>query len=141
VVAPAPDAGPYLVDGVWLSLWEHVEVVDDEPSAAVVGGALRDLHDALAGYPGPLGRPLHGDASLSNLLTTTRGVRWNDFEDVCLGNPAWDAAGLIADARRRRGDRYAAAVARAYGRELHPHAVQLVTAADALYGALWRAFI
>ena len=57
-------------------------------------------------------QPLHGDASLSALLTTSRGPRWNDFEDVCAGAVEWDVAGLVSDARaaqrrcvRRRGAR------------------------------------
>ncbi len=29
-------------------------------------------------------QPLHGDASFSNLLATSRGPRWNDLEDVCV---------------------------------------------------------
>ncbi|MHB8691503.1 MAG: phosphotransferase [Solirubrobacteraceae bacterium] len=31
------------------------------------------------------GQPIHGDASLSNVLHTSGGVIWNDFEDVCTG--------------------------------------------------------
>lgn len=56
VVAPTKeiDPGPYLSGGLWLSFWEHVEVRETPLGAAQIGGALRDLHDALAEYRGPL---------------------------------------------------------------------------------------
>jgi hypothetical protein len=44
-------------------------------------------------------QPLHGDASLSNLLRTADGLIWNDLEDVCTGPVAWDLAGFIASLR------------------------------------------
>ena len=47
---------------------------------------IRDAHST--------GQPLHGDASLSNLLATAGGPRWNDFEDVCVGAVEWDVAGV-----------------------------------------------
>jgi hypothetical protein len=50
-------------------------------------------------------QPLHGDASLSNLLAADSGPRWNDFEDVCVGTVKSDVAGVLSDARTRwRGD-------------------------------------
>src|SRR5262249_60077447 len=44
-------------------------------------------------------QPIHGDASVSNLLRTTRGLLWNDLEDVCSGPVHWDVAGLVIEAR------------------------------------------
>jgi hypothetical protein len=41
-------------------------------------------------------QPIHGDASFSNLLATSSGPRWNDFEDVCVGTVEWDVAGVRA---------------------------------------------
>lgn len=35
-------------------------------------------------------QPLHGDAHPYNLIPTSRGPLWNDFEDVCFGPIAWD---------------------------------------------------
>lgn len=37
-------------------------------------------------------RPLHGDAHTGNLLSTSSGQRWIDFEDVCSGPIEWDLA-------------------------------------------------
>src|SRR3954451_6206269 len=47
-------------------------------------------------------RPLHGDAGLGNVLP---GPRWNDWEDACLGPPAWDRACLVTTARVQNQDR------------------------------------
>jgi hypothetical protein len=85
-------------------------------------------------------QPLHGDASLSNLLSTSAGPRWNDFEDVCSGSPAWDVVGLLDDAREHQGARFAAELLRAYGRDIDPTLAQLVRDTHALYGTLWQRY-
>jgi len=179
----AVNPGPYVSVGLWMSLWEHVEVIAADLPAGEVGGSLRSLHDAMARYPGTLpprsavleeidwllaalaehaglaalleerdrlapllrqgdtgGQPLHGDASLSNLLSTSVGPRWNDFEDVCFGSPAWDVVGLLDDAREHNGEAFAADLLAAYGRDLDPTLTQLVRDAHALYGTLWRRY-
>jgi Ser/Thr protein kinase RdoA (MazF antagonist) len=41
-------------------------------------------------------RPIHGDARPGNLLQTGTGLRWMDFEAVCLGPAEWDAASMPA---------------------------------------------
>ena len=152
--------------------------------AAEIGRALRDLHDALAEYRGPLPprsavleeidwllsalsgqdgvselaaerdrlaegilapaddpQPLHGDASFSNLLATSDGPRWNDFEDVCAGEIEWDLAGVLSDARAKRGDAFSAEVLEAYGRGCDPAALDRVDQVHTLYGALWRRYL
>jgi hypothetical protein len=58
VAPPARDVdpGPHMRDGLVVSLWQ---LVDHDPArfdAATAGGALRDLHLALADYPGELPR-------------------------------------------------------------------------------------
>jgi Phosphotransferase enzyme family len=187
IVAPASavDPGPHLHDGLWVSLWEHVEIGPAGVSGGQVGESLRALHDALAGYPGALplrsavleeidwllaalaghrgvaplcderdrlapllrtesvagSQPLHGDASLSNLLATPAGPRWNDFEDVCVGSPAWDVVGLVDDARERHGDAFAVEVLAAYRRDVDPALTELVRDTHALYGTLWRMYL
>jgi len=50
------DPGPHRRDGLVVSLWQ---LIDQDPArfdAAAAGAALRDLHLALAGYPGELPR-------------------------------------------------------------------------------------
>ena len=43
---------------------------------------------------------LHGDAGIGNVLATTSGLRWHDFEDTCFGSVAWDVAASTANPRR-----------------------------------------
>ena len=89
-------------------------------------------HDQLPGR-----QPLHGDASLSNLLATGDGPRWNDLEDVCVGRVEWDLAGVVSDARAAHGDAFAAEVLAAYG-GCDPAVLAQVDEVHALYGGLWR---
>ncbi len=41
---------------------------------------------------------VHGDAHLGNVITTSRGPLWNDWEDAFRGPLAWDLACLHASA-------------------------------------------
>jgi hypothetical protein len=163
--------GPHERDGMWITFWAYVAPVPAAaPAAHKLGTALRELHDALAGYPGELepiaairgaierldpaprlraeldrlapevfertapGQPLHGDASLSNLLPSPDGLLWNDFEDTCRGPVEWDVASLVESARRRGLDE--AELLRAYGpcADLEPF-----LAVQALYATAWQA--
>jgi hypothetical protein len=80
---------------------------------------------------------IHGDASLSNVLHTERGLVWNDLEDVCVGPVAWDVAGLMSSARAR--GQSADDLLTAYG---DPGVEDLTPFlhAHALYETVWRAF-
>jgi hypothetical protein len=85
-------------------------------------------------------QPLHGDASLSNLLRTERGLLWNDLEDVCAGPVAWDIAGLMSNARARgQSATYVEELLAAYGdpgvEDLEPF-----LEAHAVYEAVWHAY-
>jgi GNAT superfamily N-acetyltransferase len=42
-------------------------------------------------------RPLHGDAHVGNLLLTSVGARWLDFEAACVGPVEWDLSSLPED--------------------------------------------
>jgi len=44
-------------------------------------------------------QPLHGDAHLGNLMNTTLGLLWTDWEDTFLGPVEWDLASVIWNAR------------------------------------------
>jgi hypothetical protein len=44
-------------------------------------------------------QPLHGDAHPGNLLHTTLGLLWTDWEDTFLGPIEWDLASIIWNAR------------------------------------------
>jgi len=85
-------------------------------------------------------QPVHGDASLSNLLATTDGRRlWADFEDVRRGPVEADVAGLVDAARIRGvGDGFGAALVKAYG-TIDGDIFSAQLRLHALYGAVWRA--
>ena len=54
VLAP----GPHLHEGLWMTFWQFVEhdASRSLPSAHELGGSLRELHAALADFPGELGQ-------------------------------------------------------------------------------------
>jgi hypothetical protein len=192
VVAPTNllPPGPHRKDGLWMTLWDFV--AHDErappPEPRELGRSLRELHAALAGFPGdlaplseirdwlerllarlrpspPLSRsdidwlrfeldaltpavfessqsaqPLHGDASIGNLLRTGSGLVWNDLEDVCAGPVAWDISGLVVSARiRGHGATFVEALLAGYG---GPGVEDLETFLDAhaLYDVVWQAY-
>ena len=83
---------------------------------------------------------LHGDASLSNLLRTARGLVWNDLEDVCVGPVAWDVAGLVASARARgQSAEFVDDLLAAYG-DSGVEGLDAFLEAHALYEVVWHAF-
>jgi hypothetical protein len=43
-------------------------------------------------------QPLHGDAHMGNLMNTTRGLLWTDWEDTFAGPIEWDIASIIWNA-------------------------------------------
>lgn len=56
---------------------------------------LQTSLEVLAAYPQ---QPLHGDAHAGNLMNTTRGLLWTDWEDTFAGPVEWDVASIIWNA-------------------------------------------
>lgn len=52
--------------------------------------------DVLSRHPH---QPLHGDAHMGNLMNTTRGLLWTDWEDTFSGPVEWDVASIIWNAQ------------------------------------------
>jgi Ser/Thr protein kinase RdoA (MazF antagonist) len=50
---------------------------------------FRELCDAIAEFHPPK-QPLHGEPHGANLLLSSRGPRWIDFESACAGPQEWD---------------------------------------------------
>ncbi len=63
---------------------------------AAVAAAYARLTAELGPYPA---QPLHGDAGAGNLMATSTGWIWHDFEDTCSGPVAWDLAASTANQR------------------------------------------
>lgn len=61
------------------------------------------LRDHLAASLDMLGQfpqqPLHGDAHMGNLMNTTIGLLWTDWEDTFAGPVEWDVASIIWNAQ------------------------------------------
>lgn len=74
-----------------------------EQRALFPPSTLRLLRDRLASSVGVLEKlprqPLHGDAHPGNLLNTTLGLLWTDWEDTFQGPVEWDLASIIWNAR------------------------------------------
>jgi Phosphotransferase enzyme family len=83
---------------------------------------------------------LHGDASMSNLLRTERGLVWSDLEDVCAGPVAWDICGLVTSAGARgRSATFRQELLAAYG-DPGVDDLDAFLEAHALYEVVWQAF-
>lgn len=103
------------------------------------GERLTALNDTVFDTALPV-QPLHGDASLSNLLRTPTGLLWNDFEDVLRGPVHWDLAGYVMALEHRGADpTFVRRALDAYGwtdtDDLAPF-----TEAHELYGEIWSAY-
>jgi thiamine kinase-like enzyme len=57
---------------------------------------LQQSIDALAPLPA---QALHGDAHMGNLMMTTQGMLWTDWEDAFSGPVEWDLASIIWNAK------------------------------------------
>lgn len=178
-------SGPHHSGGLWMTFSAWVEVTGPaearEPER--LGTALRELHEALAEFPGELGgmldlladierlrgllppseevdalgerlraltdsvfdtslptQPLHGDASLTNLLRTSGGLLWNDFEDVLRGPVHWDIAGYVMAMEDRGADAdFVRRALDAYGWD-HEEDLTAFTDAHEVYGEIWRRY-
>lgn len=64
--------------------------------AELLSTSLQASLSALESCPG---QPLHGDAHSGNLLNTTDGLLWTDWEDTFTGPVEWDLASIIWNAR------------------------------------------
>jgi aminoglycoside phosphotransferase (APT) family kinase protein len=68
---------------------------------AVLAPAIERALTALRATPG---RPVHGDSHPGNVLWTTDGPLWSDWEDAHLAPLEWDLACLVAAGRVRGTD-------------------------------------
>jgi phosphotransferase family enzyme len=104
------------------------------PGAQGLRAAFRRIRSEIASARLP-SRPLHGDATPSNLLRTPAGLLWTDFEDSCAGPVEWDLACLAISAGPGAAETLAA-----YGRE-HEEALEPFLEARRLQLAVWTALL
>ncbi|BDA66897.1 hypothetical protein CAL7716_010630 [Calothrix sp. PCC 7716] len=87
-------------------------------------------------------QPLHGDANFSNVLNTTRGVLWADWEDTFIGPVAWDLACLVARARVFGTEiEQANAALKGYGTNIDEGLLDLLVEARTFQTLLWNYII
>jgi hypothetical protein len=87
---PAPLRAWDRFDGVERVLGdEHALTALDVSDRGFLRSRYRRLRAAIDGFQPPL-RPLHGEPHSGNLLLSSQGPRWIDFESACLGPQEWD---------------------------------------------------
>ena len=85
---------------------------------------------------------VHGDAHLRNVITTSRGPLWNDWEDTFLGPVAWDLGCLHASARAFGHDPVAVAAAQeGYGPGVDDATLDACVEARRFQGTVWSLLI
>ncbi|MEN3943987.1 aminoglycoside phosphotransferase family protein [Prosthecobacter sp. SYSU 5D2] len=86
-----------------LALLEPLERRDLFPAEALelLRRHLTTSLEALDRFPH---QPLHGDAHLGNLMNTTSGLLWTDWEDSFAGPVEWDVASVIWNAKLLEDD-------------------------------------
>ncbi|HEX3470551.1 MAG TPA: aminoglycoside phosphotransferase family protein, partial [Silvibacterium sp.] len=81
-------------------------------------------------------QPLHGDAHKKNVLKTSKGLVWTDFEDACCGPIEWDLACFV----RTSLEPGEVALA-SYGAQSDLDRLKPFFAARDLQGAVWGAIL
>ncbi|WP_367870345.1 phosphotransferase [Luteolibacter sp. Populi] len=83
-----------------LEILERRELFD----TATLDLLSRRLTSSIKGLKGLPYQALHGDAHTGNLMNTTQGLLWTDWEDTFSGPAEWDLASIIWNARELDGD-------------------------------------
>jgi len=78
--------------------------VADALSSASINLLLRHLNSSIESLAACSQQPLHGDAHRGNLLTTSQGLLWSDWEDVFCGPVEWDLASAIWNTKLLEND-------------------------------------
>ena len=86
-------------------------------------------------------QPLHGDAHMGNLMNTTLGLLWTDWEDTFSGPVEWDLASIIWNAQILDEDQESAnrilETYRQSGGQIHEDALQQCLIARAAVVTAW----
>ncbi|HTY85718.1 MAG TPA: phosphotransferase [Silvibacterium sp.] len=81
-------------------------------------------------------QPLHGDAHKKNVLKTSKGLVWTDFEDACFGPIEWDIACFVRTSLEHRDFALAS-----YEADFDLDRLNPFFAARDLQGAAWGAIL
>ncbi|MBD2355079.1 aminoglycoside phosphotransferase family protein [Tolypothrix sp. FACHB-123] len=84
-------------------------------------------------------QPIHGDSNFSNVLNTTQGVLWADWEDTFIAPIFWDLACLIAPSRVfGEHVEQADAALKSYGINIDTQVLDIFIEARAFQTILWN---
>ncbi|OUL35381.1 aminoglycoside phosphotransferase family protein [Nostoc sp. 106C] len=87
-------------------------------------------------------QPVHGDSNPSNVLNTTRGVLWADWEDTFIAPIVWDIACFVASSRVFGKDiEQANAALNGYGIKIDDEVLDLFIEARTFQTLLWNYII
>lgn len=87
-------------------------------------------------------QPVHGDSNPSNVLNTTRGVLWADWEDTFIAPIVWDIACFVASSRVFGKDvEQADAAIKGYGINIDDEVLDLFIEARTFQTLLWNYII
>jgi hypothetical protein len=87
-------------------------------------------------------QPVHGDSNPSNVLNTTRGVLWADWEDTFIAPIVWDIACFVASSRVFGKDvEQANAALNGYGIKIDDEVLDLYIEARTFQTLLWNYII
>ena len=119
----------------WLEEMATEGRIDAEKAATLRRDAaeVRERIEAL-GLPV---QPVHGDAHLDNVINTTAGPLWNDWEDACLAPRALDLGCLEAAASVWGDDPKPVATALAAYGEIDAEVLAVFVAARRFQGTMW----
>jgi hypothetical protein len=76
--------GPHQRDGLWMTLWDYVphDTSGSSPGATELGDSLRELHAALAEFPGELDSLLGTHQGIERLLDELQPAPWLSSTDI-----------------------------------------------------------
>lgn len=89
-------------------LTESLELLQTRPlfPQATLDRLIRLLTKSISILRSAHHQPLHGDAHLGNLMQTTEGLLWSDWEDTFSGPIEWDIASIIWNAKILESDHH-----------------------------------
>jgi hypothetical protein len=134
--------------GNLVDLWRDIERLHRQlrPTDALSPEIIDSLRERLLALRAPVfelplpTQALHGDVSLSNLLSTKHGLVWSDFEDAFRGPVHWDVAGYVISLRDRGANsEFVARVLDEYG-WVDERALAVFMKAHELYGEIWQLY-
>ena len=130
-----PLMGPIAEAWQLLEMPKHLNKIDPDQRHLVAQG-IEYARDQLSRREFDM-RPLHGDAHHGNLLKTSKGLAWTDFEDALKGPLEWDLASLTASSYVFGTGRAAKAALQGYGAPFDQELVDLLVVARTLQAVAW----